>query len=524
VIGRAVAVKTVRLDAQAAGMSHEELLHRFQTEARAAGRLTHPNIVVVYDAGEDDGLFYITMELVEGRSLQELLERHETFPLSRVLKIMQQACSALDFAHQNNIVHRDIKPANLMLTPDDTLKITDFGTAKILKFGTVQTAQVIGTPSYMSPEQIKGRAVDGRSDVFSLGVLLYELVTGEKPFPGDSVTTVIYKIVNEEPVPPRELDSSIPPGLSAVITRALAKAPISRFHSCREFMEALQNYRDFAGAASAASRAASTGNARISGLGSAVLPAGAVSTGQRSPLLTATAPQKQAGSAWVVLALLAIIGGAGYRVWPALQEIWQRGHAADVAGAPSQAASQSVSAPAIDTREQSTEPPIASESQATGETQITSGSEPIPARLASQPSSAQPDVDEPLTPAIASEPVMANSSRAGAPAPSNTAPASAPTPSVKETKPRQEDLAPTPAAARMQRLIEAALVGAGVNEKVQVTAVGNSVTLTGKLSPKAHSTLVTWLQNAPTRVQIIDDIEYAEDSGPAASGGSAIPF
>ena len=248
VIGRTVAVKTMRLAQPGSGMSHDELVSRFQTEARAAGRPTHPNIVVVYDAGEEDGLLYITMELVEGPSLQAQIESRQAFPLPRVLRLMQQACSALDFAHQHKIIHRDIKPANLMLTPDDTLKITDFGTAKILQFGAMQTAQIIGTPSYMSPEQIKGRPVDGRSDIFSLGVVLYELVTGAKPFPGESVTTVIYKIVNENPIPPREFDSSIHPGLSAIITRALAKPVEARFQTCREFLEALENYRDFTNA------------------------------------------------------------------------------------------------------------------------------------------------------------------------------------------------------------------------------------------------------------------------------------
>ncbi len=190
VIGRSVAVKTMRLSEAGTGMTREQLVARFQTEAHAAGLLTHPNIVVVYDAGENEGLFYITMELVEGRSLQALIDAGQSFPLPRVLHIMEQACSALEFAHQRQVVHRDIKPANLMLTPDDAVKITDFGTAKILQFGTAQTAHVIGTPSYMSPEQVKGKSVDGRSDIFSLGVILYELVTGEKPFPGQNITTV----------------------------------------------------------------------------------------------------------------------------------------------------------------------------------------------------------------------------------------------------------------------------------------------------------------------------------------------
>src|ERR1700745_3463487 len=244
VIGRTVAVKTIRLSEEGTGLKRSELLVRFQTEARAAGLLTHPNIVVVYDAGEENGLYYITMELVEGKSLQALLDSGHHFPTSRVLRIMEQTCSALQFAHERSIVHRDIKPANLMLTADDTVKVTDFGTAKILQFGTVQqTTHVMGTPSYMSPEQVKGRPVDGRSDIFSLGVMLYEMVTGEKPFPGQNITTVIYKIVNEDPVPPRTLNPSIHQGLSDIVMRALAKEPEVRYQSCRELLEDLRNYR-----------------------------------------------------------------------------------------------------------------------------------------------------------------------------------------------------------------------------------------------------------------------------------------
>src|SRR6267142_210143 len=247
VIGRTVAVKTIKLSEEGTGLSRPELLARFQTEARAAGLLTHPNIVVVFDAGEEDGLYYITMELVEGKSLQAMLDAGQAFPLPRTLRIMEQTCSALQFAHERSVVHRDIKPANLMLTGDDTVKITDFGTAKILQFGTVQqTAHVMGTPSYMSPEQVKGRAVDGRSDIFSLGVMLYELVTGEKPFPGQNITTVIYKIVNEGPVPPRQIDPSIHPGISAVVMKALEKEPEQRYQSCREMLEDLKSYRSIA--------------------------------------------------------------------------------------------------------------------------------------------------------------------------------------------------------------------------------------------------------------------------------------
>src|SRR5437764_1436032 len=271
VIGRAVAVKTIRLSEEGTGLSRPELLTRFQTEARAAGLLTHPNIVVVFDAGEEDGLYYITMELVEGKSLQALLDDGHAFPLPRTLRIMEQTCSALQFAHERNVIHRDIKPANLMLTADDTVKVTDFGTAKILQFGTVQqTAHVMGTPSYMSPEQVKGRAVDGRSDIFSLGVMLYEMVTGEKPFPGQNITTVIYKIVNEEPVPPRQIDPSIHPGISAVVMKALAKEPEQRYQSCREMLEDLRNYR---------AQGAAGGNANSTLVMGGSSPAATIATG-----------------------------------------------------------------------------------------------------------------------------------------------------------------------------------------------------------------------------------------------------
>jgi eukaryotic-like serine/threonine-protein kinase len=344
VIGRAVAVKTMRLAEQGSGLSHAELLSRFQTEARAAGRLNHPNIVVVHDAGEEDGLFYIIMELVEGRSLEAQMLARQAFPVPRVVRLMQQACAALEFAHQHNVVHRDIKPANLMLTPDDTLKITDFGTAKIVAIGNERTVQIIGTPSYMSPEQIKGRAVDGRSDIFSLGVVLYELVTGEKPFSGENVTTVIYKIVNEEPIPPRELDSSIHPGLSAVIERALAKSPSFRFQSCGEFFEALRNYNAFPDAATGASGAAAQSPARSGNPPTrpsrslpASRPAGVFRSGprHRAPL-------------WLALLLLAVIAGAGYRLWPSVRQIWEHQQASPVALQTSRPAAHAtdVSAPA----------------------------------------------------------------------------------------------------------------------------------------------------------------------------------
>jgi serine/threonine protein kinase len=242
-IGRTVAVKTIRLSEEGTGMTHAQLVERFQTEARAAGLLTHPNIVVIYDVGEAEGVYYITMELVNGKSLQSMLDAGEKFPLPRVLRIMEQVCSALQFAHDNNVVHRDIKPANIMLTSDDFVKITDFGTAKILQYGGSQQTSAMGTPGYMSPEQIKGKAVDGRTDIFSVGVMLYEMTTGQKPFRGQDIATVLYRILNEEPVSPHQMNPGIPLGVSSTILKALTKSPFLRYENCRELMEDLKNYR-----------------------------------------------------------------------------------------------------------------------------------------------------------------------------------------------------------------------------------------------------------------------------------------
>src|SRR5579871_2756705 len=239
-IGRTVALKTMRLDVH--GLDAQEMVRRFQNEARAAGVLNHPNIVTIYDAGEQDGIFYIAMEFIEGTTLHELLAEKRVLATEEVLQYTRQISRGLDYAHSNGIVHRDIKPANIMITANGTVKIMDFGIAK--SGGQVtNTGQVLGTPNYMSPEQVKGRALDGRSDLFSLGVILYEMLTGEKPFVGQNVTTIIYKIVNETPITPRDLDVTVHPGLSAIVTKALAKAPDDRYQTCADLVRDLENYK-----------------------------------------------------------------------------------------------------------------------------------------------------------------------------------------------------------------------------------------------------------------------------------------
>ncbi|MGE5112956.1 MAG: protein kinase domain-containing protein [Acidobacteriaceae bacterium] len=288
-IGRAVALKTLRLDIH--GIEQEEMLRRFKNEARSAGVLNHPNIVTIYDAGEDQGLFYIAMEFIEGRTLAEIMQEHRVLPVDQVISITRNICAGLDYAHSKGIVHRDIKPANIMITPEGSAKIMDFGIAKV-SGSLTSTGQVLGTPNYMSPEQVKGRQLDGRSDLFSLGVMLYEMLTGEKPFMGQGVTTIIYKIVNENPIPPRDLDLTIHPGLSAVVTRTLAKDPYERYQSGTELIRDLENYKSY-GTDANSTIISATGvfdRAAIAGEGDATLIGSAPAIAKAAP---APAPQPQ---------------------------------------------------------------------------------------------------------------------------------------------------------------------------------------------------------------------------------------
>jgi predicted Ser/Thr protein kinase len=505
-IGRDVAVKTLRLSEAGTGLSREELIGRFQTEARAAGLLAHPNIVVVFDAGEEGGLFYITMEFVEGRSLQSLIDAHQPFPVPRVLKLMEQVCSALDFAHQHNVVHRDIKPANLMLTSDDTVKITDFGTAKILQFGTAQTAHVMGTPSYMSPEQVKGSPVDGRSDIFSLGVILYELMTGEKPFPGENITTVMYKIINEEPIPPRELDSSIHPGLSAVISRALAKDPAARYQSCHELLGALKNYHEMMSPEATVRMAPMTSQpAPRGGRPAAQLPrmatgpvVAASHQANPSPQFILPVPveeegRKRPGGLLLILILFGIIGYAGYRVYPPLLDLWQRARepmenlATRTKAGPAPVTSNVDASSVRPEAPSKASPQIAAPAPATP-----TPSAPVEksaVRDASQPSAGHAVTAKTLEPAL---PIANSSDQSIAP--------------QKPTAPP----GPSPAHLLESKLLSE-LAGQPLADKVKIQTTANALTLSGSLTLSEHRELLQHLRTVPAGVRVIDDTEYAED-------------
>ncbi len=254
-IGRTVAVKTTRLDV--GHMDDEEVMRRFRHEARAAGALHHSNIVTIFDAGEQGELFYIAMEYVEGETLQRLL-RQRRFSPREVLDLARQIGSGLDYAHSHGVIHRDVKPANIVVTAEGAAKIMDFGIAKT-GGGMTTDGQVLGTPYYMSPEQVRGRPLDGRSDLFCFAVILYEMLTGEKPFGGENPNTIIYNIVNEEPKSPEEVDPSISPELSGVLLRALQKNPNHRYATGAELVRELALCMNAGGAPSAEAMAASTG-------------------------------------------------------------------------------------------------------------------------------------------------------------------------------------------------------------------------------------------------------------------------
>lgn len=242
-VGRTVALKTIH-SAALNGSQSEEYRARFYREARASGVLAHPGIVPVFDVGEHQSAPFLVMEFVEGRTLAEAIKKGERFTLDRVCEIGQLLAEALGYAHRQGVIHRDIKPANILMTSREVYgserpRITDFGIAKLAASDITTTGQLLGTPSYMPPEQFTGTPIDGRADLFSLGVILYALATGEQPFPGETMTAVSYKVVYTEPVPPAKLNLAIPPRLESTILKCLAKNPAGRYQTGEELAQDL---------------------------------------------------------------------------------------------------------------------------------------------------------------------------------------------------------------------------------------------------------------------------------------------
>ncbi|MDD5611680.1 MAG: serine/threonine-protein kinase, partial [Gallionella sp.] len=240
-IGREMAIKTMSLSQEFAGKELDEARERFFREAESAGRLNHPDIVAIYDAGEEHDLAYIAMEYLRGEDLTAYAEAGNLLPLATLMELIARVADALDYAHRQNVVHRDIKPANIMYdAATNMLKVTDFGLARITDANKTRTGVIYGTPSYMSPEQLAGKKIDGQSDLFSLGVTLYQLACGKLPFEGDSLAQLMYRIAYNPPPDILDFRSDLPPCLVAVINKALSKRHEDRYANGEEMADALR--------------------------------------------------------------------------------------------------------------------------------------------------------------------------------------------------------------------------------------------------------------------------------------------
>jgi serine/threonine-protein kinase len=242
-IDRIVAIKTINLGMEQE--DQEEYEARFYQEAKAAGRLNHPNIVTIYDVGKSEKIAYIAMEFLQGRELRDVMRDDGLMPVSRVLDVVAQVASGLSYAHDYEIVHRDVKPSNIMVIRDGHVKITDFGIARMASSAIrTQTGMVLGSPKYMSPEQVLGKALDRRSDIFSLGVMLYEMLTREAPFTGENINAIMYQTLNAVPVAPGTLNADVPEMLNFIVAKALAKDVEDRYQNAGDFAADLRACRE----------------------------------------------------------------------------------------------------------------------------------------------------------------------------------------------------------------------------------------------------------------------------------------
>jgi serine/threonine-protein kinase len=242
-LNRMVAIKTINTEeAGHEGMAEYEA--RFYTEAKAAGGLNHPNIIIIYDIGKSGHLVYMAMEYIEGRELREMLAEGQPLPVALAVDVAAQVGEGLAYAHQHHVVHRDIKPANIMITPEGRAKIADFGIARMRSSETrTQTGIILGSPRYIAPEQVVGKRADHRSDIFSLGVILYESLTGTTPFNGEGLSALMYQITNHDPAPPSSLNPQVPVMLDYIIAKVLAKSPDARYQSAADLANDLRECR-----------------------------------------------------------------------------------------------------------------------------------------------------------------------------------------------------------------------------------------------------------------------------------------
>jgi len=329
---RVVALKTI-IALVLSSDQGSDFRERFYREARAAGALAHPGIVPVFDVGEHEGLPFLVMEFISGKTLADAVKKGERMTLDRVCEIGQKIAEALGYAHQHGVVHRDIKPANILLTSKEAHgierpKITDFGVAKLAAGHTTLTGQILGTPAFMPPEQFTGAPIDGRADVFSLGVVLYWMATGEQPFPGESITAVSYKVVHTEPVPPRKLNPSIPLKLESIILKCLAKNPDERYQTGEDLARDLGELRTVGtsfGLKSAAPEVAAAGSDPNATFIETPSPVQAGGTSEAQPPEREVAPKSKSNNLLVLTVLVVVMIGGGswymirHKVTPVVQ-------------------------------------------------------------------------------------------------------------------------------------------------------------------------------------------------------------
>jgi serine/threonine protein kinase len=444
-IGRPVAIKTIALGTVHKPEEQERLRERLFREARSAGILSHPGIVTIYDVEQQGDLAYIAMEYVDGPTLDQMLSEAHALRSEQIFSILAQTAVALDYAHQKGIVHRDIKPANVMIAADGTAKITDFGIAKITASEQfTMTGSIVGTPHYMSPEQVQGQTVDGRSDQFSLAVIAFEMLTGEKPYTGEHLTTVVYKIVAEEPASPQRINPTLSREISGVIQKGLAKKPDDRYANCQEFVAALEKACVGSRGWKAMPRGGSLNEPTLAEGSRPVvvtLPPGRrpLRSARAGETATAEVPrERKGGFLTFLLAMLVAAGLLALIGWQAFPWLSQRQHAQETAHQEQSSSAQTASPQSNPPTQPVSQPETVAAQTPPGEAKPS----PMP------PPDAAPSNPAPSTPPT--EPAKPVQTEAPKPEAPKTQAARQPSNSAIRVQPPRQDVPETPARVRQQ--------------------------------------------------------------------------